>query len=235
MWVDFSLVAMDQLINQAANVRYVSRGRLKAPLTVRTQQGNAPGACAQHSQNLEAFFAHVPGLQVCLPATPQDSYDLLLTAVHSDDPTIVIESRALYHAIKGSVHVGGAVGKLGGAAIRRPGTDVTVVTWGAIQHRVVEAATALANSDIDVEIIDMRWIRPYDLETVLDSVSRTGRLLVGHEAHRTGGFGAEIVSAVVESGLELRSPPGENRGTRRPHPGCTEPGSCGNTVGAAHC
>lgn len=207
MWADFSLVAFDQLVNQAANIRYVSRGALSAPLTVRTQQGNAPGACAQHSQSLEALFAHVPGLRVCLPATHQDAYDLLLSAIWCDDPVIVIENRTLYHAGKQEVQLGGEVQPVGGAAVRRPGRDVTVLTWGALQHRVLEAAERLAADGIDAEVIDARWVRPLDLDTVLDSVRRTGRLVVAHEAHTVGGVGGEVVAAVAEAGVPLRCPP----------------------------
>ncbi|ATY12600.1 acetoin dehydrogenase [Amycolatopsis sp. AA4] len=207
MWVDFSLVALDQLVNQAANVRYVSRGALSAPITVRTQQGSAPGACAQHSQSLEAFFAHVPGLRVCLPATHQDAYDLLLSAIWCDDPVVVIENRTLYHAGKEEVEIGGPIPEIGGAAVRRPGRDVTVLTWGAMQHRVLEAAERLSADGIDAEVVDARWVRPLDLDAVLESVRRTGRLVVAHEAHTVGGFGGEVVAAVAESGVPLHSPP----------------------------
>lgn len=207
MWADFALVALDQLVNQAANLRYVSRGELSASMTVRTQQGTAPGACAQHSQNLEAIFAHIPGLQVCMPATAQDAYDLLLTSITSDDPTIVIENRTLYHGEKSPVLTGGAVQPLGGAATRRPGQDVTVVTWGAISAKVLQVADELAGQGIDCEVVDMRWIRPLDIAAVLNSLQRTGRLVVVHEAHTTGGVGAEILATVMESGLRLRSAP----------------------------
>ncbi|MFE1196120.1 alpha-ketoacid dehydrogenase subunit beta [Streptomyces olivaceoviridis] len=207
MWADFSLVALDQIVNQAANVRYVSRGSLSAPLTIRTQQGNAPGACAQHSQSLEALFAHVPGLQVCMPATHQDAYDLLLASIWCDDPVIVIENRTLYHAGKADVRLDGEVPPIGGAAVRRPGTDVTVVTWGAIQQQVLDVAERLATGGIRAEVIDARWIRPLDLTTVLASVRRTGRLVVVHEAHTIGGVGGEILAAVAEAGIPQRSAP----------------------------
>ncbi|MDH6282697.1 alpha-ketoacid dehydrogenase subunit beta [Prescottella agglutinans] len=207
MWADFSLVALDQLVNQAANVRYVSEGVLTAPITVRTQQGSAPGACAQHSQSLEALFAHVPGLQVCMPATAQDAHDLLLTAIRSDDPTIVIENRTLYHGAKAPVALGGPALPLGGAVTRRPGTTMTVVTWGAMQFRVLEAADALAAKGIDLEVIDARWLRPLDTGAIKRSVQRTGRLAVVHEAHTFAGLGAEVVADVVCSGVELRRPP----------------------------
>ncbi|SJN09122.1 Branched-chain alpha-keto acid dehydrogenase, E1 component, beta subunit [Leucobacter sp. 7(1)] len=207
MWADFALVAFDQIVNQAANVRYISRGALSAPLTIRTQQGNAPGACAQHSQSLEALFAHIPGLQVCMPTTHQDAYDLLLSSIWSDDPTVVIENRALYHAGKQQVRLGGEIAPVGGSQIRRSGSHVTVVTWGAMQHRVLAAAERAAGEGVSAEVIDARWIRPLDLDSILASVQRTGRLVVVHEAHTTGGVGAEIVARVVESGVPLSSPP----------------------------
>ncbi|GAA3220100.1 alpha-ketoacid dehydrogenase subunit beta [Nonomuraea helvata] len=207
MWADFAFVAFDQLINQAANVRYVSRGRLTAPMTVRTQQGATPGSCAQHSQNVEALFAHIPGLRVCLPATPQDAYDLLLTAIGCDDPVVVIESRALYHSLKGTVDQDGPRAPIGGARIHRTGSDISVVTWGPMLHTVLEAARVLEGSDISVEVIDARWLNPFDTDTVAESVSRTGRLAVVHEANLTGGFGAEIIARVVERGVPLSTPP----------------------------
>ncbi|MGW0484524.1 alpha-ketoacid dehydrogenase subunit beta [Nonomuraea sp. NPDC003214] len=207
MWADFAFVAFDQLINQAANVRYVSRGRLTAPMTVRTQQGATPGSCAQHSQSVEALFAHVPGLRVCLPATPQDAYDLLLAAIGCDDPVVVIESRELYHSLKGPVDQDGPRAPIGGARVHRAGSDVSVVTWGPMLHTVLEAARVLESSGVSVEVIDARWIDPFDTDTVVDSVSRTGRLAVVHAANLTGGFGAEVVARVVERGVPLSAPP----------------------------
>ncbi|MEO3885138.1 transketolase C-terminal domain-containing protein [Nonomuraea sp. B5E05] len=207
MWADFSLVALDQIVNQAANVRYVSGGRLSAPLTIRTQQGNAPGACAQHSQCLEALFLHVPGLRVCMPSTPQDAYDLLVTAVHCDDPVLVVENRTLYFGAKEQVQVGGPVEPMGGARTRRPGSDVTVVTWGAMTHRVLEAAEALAGEGIDAEVLETPWLNPFDTGAVLESTRRTRRLAVVHEANVTGGFGAEVVARVAGAGVPLLAPP----------------------------
>ena len=207
MWADFSLVALDQIVNQAANVRYISRGQLSAPMTIRTQQGVGPGACAQHSQNLEAIFAHVPGLQVCMPSSVQDAYELLRTAIRSDDPTIVIENRNLYHGAKEDIVLGGDVEPLGGAAVRRSGRDVTVVSWGAMVRRALEAADLLEAEGISPEIVDLRWIRPLDITTVLASVAKTRRLLVVHEAHRFLGTGAEIVAEVAGTDLDLVARP----------------------------
>ncbi len=204
MWIDFSLVAFDQIANQLANVRYVSRGELSAPVTIRTQQGSAPGACAQHSQNLEALFLHIPGIRVCLPSTAQDAYDLLLSAIYCDDPTIVIENRTLYAGAKEPVRLDGPIAPIGGSRSRRTGTEVTVVTWGAVTDRVLAAAEA---SGVDADVIEAVWLNPFDFAAVQASVARTGRLLVVHEANVTGGFGGEVVARVMESGATLRVPP----------------------------
>ncbi len=196
MWIDFSLVAMDQIVNQAANVRYVSAGRLTAPLTIRTQQGATPGSCAQHSQNLEALFAHVPGLRVGIPATAQDAYSMLLAAIQCDDPTLVIEHRGMYHTAEQSVVVDGPIETAQGALVARAGTDVTIVSWGSMLARVLEAADVLAGKGVSVEVINARWIAPFDWECLLTSVRRTKSLLVVHEANVSGGFGAEIAARV---------------------------------------
>lgn len=198
MWVDFSLVALDQLVNQAANVRYVSNGTLAAPITVRTQQGVLAGSCAQHSQSLEAIFAHIPGLRVAMPATPQDAYDILVAAVHCDDPTIVMENRRLYAGDRAAVTIGTDPQAIGGSATVRSGTDLTLVSYGAMRLECEEAARVLEQRGVGAEVIDLRWIAPWDREAVVASVARTKRCLVVHEANVTGGFGAEIAAAVNE-------------------------------------
>ena len=207
MWIDFTLVGIDQIINQAANVRYVSRGRLTAPLTIRTQQGAAPGSCAQHSQCLEALFTHIPGLRVCLPSTAQDAYDLLLAAVHCDDPVLVIENRTLYAGPKETVRVGRSVGPVGGSRLRRSGRDVTVVTWGEMTRRVLDGAAAAQQAGVSAEVLETPWLCPFDDAAVFSSVRRTRRLAVVHEANVTGGFGAEVVARVAAEGIPLDAPP----------------------------
>lgn len=203
MYADFLFVAMDQIVNQVANSRYVSRGRLAAPLVIRTQQGSTPGSCAQHSQSIEAMFAHIPGLRVAVPATPHDAYAILRDAVDLDDPVLVIESRRLYPT-KGTVVAGSGRGRLGRADVVRAGDDVTVVAWGTTRAWALEAADVVAEAGISCEVIDLRWIAPWDRETVLSSAARTGRLLVVHEANRTAGFGAEVVATAAEElGREL--------------------------------
>ncbi|MEV5486365.1 MULTISPECIES: alpha-ketoacid dehydrogenase subunit beta [Streptomyces] len=207
MWADFFLVALDQMINQAANVRYVSQGKLTAPLVVRTQQGNSPGACAQHSQNLEALFLHTPGLRVAMPSTPQDAYDIMVSAVHCDDPVIVFDNRTLYFGEKQEIVTGRPPAPIGGSMLRRSGQAATVVTWGAITHRVLEAADQLAAQGTPVAVIETPWLNPFDTDTVIESVERTGgRLAVVHEANTTAGFGAEVITRVAEAGV-LRGRP----------------------------
>jgi pyruvate/2-oxoglutarate/acetoin dehydrogenase E1 component len=207
MWMDFSLVALDQIVNQAANVRYVSEGRISAPLTIRTQQGNSPGACAQHSQNLEALLLHVPGIRVCMPRTAQDAYDLVLSAVACDDPTVVIENRTLYAEAKEEVTIGGPIDPIGGFRRRRDGDQVTVVTWGSMTSRVLDAVDRLRADGLTADVLEMVWLNPFDHAAVEESVRHTGRLLVVHEAARTGGFGAEVVTRVIEAGVPMIAPP----------------------------
>ena len=214
MWIDFSLVAMDQIVNQAANVRYVSAGKMQAPLTIRTQQGALPGSCAQHSQNLEALYAHVPGLRVGLPATPQDAYDMLLAAIECDDPSLVIEHRGMYHGAAVPVCIDGPIQNASGARVVHEGSDLTIVSWGSMVERARLAAEALANEDgIRAEVIDARWIAPFDWATVGASVRKTGRLLIVHEANLTGGFGAEVAARMHEECFDVLRQPVQRLGT----------------------
>lgn len=207
MWIDFTFVAFDQILNQLSNVRYLSEGALRAPVVIRTQQGTGPGACAQHSQSLEALFLHIPGVRVCMPWTAQDAYDLLVAAVYSDDPVLVIENRNLYNAGKQTVELGGPVQQPGEVRLRRSGSDVTVITWGAMTAAVLEAAEVLGADGISVEVLETPWLNPLDTAAILDSASRTRRMVVAHEANLTGGFGAEVVARVLESGVSLAAPP----------------------------
>jgi len=212
MWIDFSLVAMDQIVNQAANVRYVSAGRLGAPLVIRTQMGALPGSCAQHSQNLEAFFTHVPGLRVGVPATAQDAHDMLLAAVWNDDPTLVIENRGLYHAGAEPVALEGPVQAAQGARVCREGAAVTILSWGSMLYKATAAAETLAGSGIDAEVINARWLAPFDWPALFASVRKTRRLLVVHEANVTGGFGAEICARVQKACFGQLAAPVERLG-----------------------
>ena len=199
MWADFTLVALDQIVNQAANVRYISGGRSGAPIVVRTQQGATPGSCAQHSQSLEALFAHIPGLRIAVPATPQDAYSLLRTAIAVPDPCIVLESRRLYQTT-GEVHFTDVIEPMGRSLLRKSGSDVVIVTWGTCVQIALEAAAKLAEERVDVAVLDLRWLCPLDDEGLHTAVrNASGKVIVLHEANQTGGFGAEIVARIHES------------------------------------
>lgn len=199
MWADFMLVALDQIINQAANVRYITGGRSGAPIVVRTQQGATPGSCAQHSQSLEALLAHIPGLRIAVPATPQDVYNLLRTAVAAPDPCIVFEARSLYQTT-GEVHLSDEIEPMGQSVLRRPGRDAVIVTWGTSVHVALEAAAKLADEGADVGVLDLRWLNPLDEEGLRAAVKdASGKVIILHEANQTGGFGAEILARLHES------------------------------------
>jgi 2-oxoisovalerate dehydrogenase E1 component len=207
MWADFLLVALDQLVNQAANVRYVSRSELTAPLVVRTQQGATPGSCAQHSQNLEALLAHIPGLKIGLAATPGDAYAMLRSAIADPDPVILVEARGLYQS-KGLVDRSAAIAPVGGARVHGEGADIVLLTWGALVPQVVEAADRLARQDVDATVVDLRWLNPLDDETIERVVrAGSGRVLVAHEANVTGGFGAEVAARIQEQHFDYLDQP----------------------------
>ncbi|MEO6012518.1 MAG: thiamine pyrophosphate-dependent enzyme [Devosia sp.] len=198
MWADFIFVALDQLVNQASNVRYITGGKSSVPMVVRTQQGATPGSCAQHSQSIEAILAHVPGLKVALAASATDAYALLRSAAADPDPCIVIEARGLY-ASKAEVALTEGAEPIGKARLRRAGKDVAIVSWGTMVPRAVEAAEILAKTGVDAAVLDLRWLNPLD-ETALADVVRkaSGRVLIVHEAVRTGGFAGEIALRIRE-------------------------------------
>jgi Pyruvate/2-oxoglutarate dehydrogenase complex, dehydrogenase (E1) component, eukaryotic type, beta subunit len=213
MWADFVFVAFDQIINQASNVRYLSRSKLNAPLTVRMQQGVTPGSCAQHSQSIEAFLAHIPGIKVGLAATPQDAYDMLRASVADPDPTILIEFRELYQTV-GSVEIGGPGQLAQGARFHAEGSDVAIITWGATLHTALIAAEQLAGEGIAATVLDLRWLRPLDDESIARAVAETGgRVVVVHEAIKTGGFGAEVAARITEQHFDALDSPVVRLGT----------------------
>lgn len=195
MFVDFVTLAMDQLVNHAAKLHYMSGGQLRVPLTVRAQFGATGSMGAQHSQSLEAWFVHVPGLKVVVPSTPADAHALLRAAIDDDNPVIFLEHRGLYWS-RGEVSERPTEERLGVASVCRPGKDVTIVAIGAMVARALEAAALLESEGLDVEVIDPRTLVPLDLDTLIDSVTRTGRLVIAHEAVTTGGVGAEIAAAI---------------------------------------
>lgn len=198
MWADFVFVALDQIINQASNVRYINRSRLHAPLTIRMQQGVTDGACAQHAQNVETVFAHIPGIKVGVVSKPADAYAMTRAAIADPDPTILIESRALYQDT-GVVPTGGTPQRAEGAVVRRSGGDVTIITWGAILKKVEAAAELLQEQGISATVLDLRWLRPLDDDGIAAAVTAGGgRVVVVHEDFLTGGFGAEIAARISE-------------------------------------
>jgi 2-oxoisovalerate dehydrogenase E1 component len=202
MWADFLLVALDQIVNQAANVRYINRSKVHAPLTVRMQQGVTPGSCAQHSQSIEAILAHIPGIKVGLPATPQDAYDMVRAAINDPDPTVVIEHRSLYQQT-GPVQSGALTQRAEGARRWHEGRDLTIITWGAMLADVRAAADELDAEGIGACVLDLRWLRPLDEEAIAAAVTDGGgRVLVVHEATTSGGFGAEVAARITERHFE---------------------------------
>ena len=203
---DFALCAMDELVNQAAKARFMFGGQTRVPLVVREPIGMWRSSAAQHSQSLEAWYAHVPGLVVVCPSTPADTKGLLTTAIRSDDPVVFMEHKNLW-GLAGEVPDGEHLVPFGEARIVRPGRDLTLVSWSAQVHVAAEAAESLAAQGIEVELIDLRTLWPWDKDRVLSSVEKTGRLLVTHEAVSVGGFGAEIAATVAEQlGPRLKAP-----------------------------
>jgi pyruvate/2-oxoglutarate/acetoin dehydrogenase E1 component len=206
MFIDFLTLAMDQLVNHAAKLRYMTGGQVSVPLTVRVQGGAAGGMGAHHSQSLEAWLAHVPGLTVVTPSTPADAKGLLTAAIRSDDPVLFLEHRGLYWT-RGDVPDGEHVVPLGSAATVRDGRDATIVAWSRMVATALAAADALAADGIEAEVIDLRGLAPFDLPAVVASVRRTGRLVVASEAVVTGGLGAEVAASVAGVvGADLRAP-----------------------------
>jgi len=194
--VDFALCAMDEIVNQAAKARFMFGGQGRVPLVARMPIGIWAGSAAQHSQSLEAWFAHVPGLVVAAPATPQDNYSLLAAAIECGDPVIYMEHKELW-GLQQEVDADQQV-ELGKARVLQEGSDVTLVTWSRTAHAALEAVEKASARGISVEVIDLRTIWPWDREAVLASAAKTKRLLVAHEAVRTAGFGAEIAAEVAE-------------------------------------
>jgi len=194
--VDFALCGMDEIVNQAAKNRYMFGGQGRVPLVARMPSGIWDASAAQHSQSLEAWFAHLPGVVVVCPSSAQDNYSLLRAAMHNDDPVVYMEHKTLW-GLEGPVDEDLQI-PLGRAATLRTGQDLTLVSWSRQVHVCAQACEQLAALGIQVELIDLRTIWPWDREAVLQSCARTGRLLVVHEAIQAAGFGAEIVATVAE-------------------------------------
>jgi len=197
-FMDFVTLAMEQTVLQAAKVRYMFGGKAQVPVVLRLPAGSGTGAAAQHSESLEAWFVHVPGLKVVAPATPYDAKGLLLAALADDNPVIFVEHKLLYRT-RGPVPEGPYLVPLGQAIVRRPGRHLTIVAYSIAVLRALEAAERLAAEGIEAEVIDLRTLKPYDAQTVIASVKKTGKLLIVHEAPLPGGFGGELAAAVAQS------------------------------------
>ncbi len=198
MFMDFAWVAADQIFNQACKMRQMSGGQVSVPLVIRTQQGGGRGNAAQHSQSLEAHFAHIPGIKIALPSTPHDAKGLLKQAFRENDPVIVIEHKLLYNT-KGDVPEQLAPIPFGVADVKRTGKDVTLISYSRTVLHALEAAETLAQAGIDVEVIDLRTIYPLDMDTIAKSVRKTTRVVIAHESHRNAGFGAELSARISET------------------------------------
>jgi pyruvate dehydrogenase E1 component beta subunit len=206
-FADFMGVCMDEIFNQMAKVHYMFGGQKTVPVVVRAPDGIINQAAAQHSQCVEAWFAHIPGLKVVIPSNPADAKGLLKSAIRDDNPVIYFEHKGLF-PMKGDVPEGDDhLVEIGKARIDREGTDLTIVSWSMMMHHAAKAADKLAAEGISVELIDLRSISPWDRETVLKSVAKTGRLCVAQEAVKQGGFAAEVVSTIAEEGLEYLDAP----------------------------
>jgi pyruvate/2-oxoglutarate/acetoin dehydrogenase E1 component len=206
MFVDFITLAMDQLVNHAAKLHYMSGGQLRVPLTVRIQGGVMGGFGAHHSQSLESWFLHVPGLKVVMPSNAADAKGLLKAAIRDENPVLFVEHRALY-AARGAMPDGNGLVPLGKAAVCRTGDDVTIVATARLVTAALEAAEVLATQGISAEAIDPRSLYPLDLDVISDSVRKTGRLVIAHEAVQTGGLGAELAAKIQEVVLDYLDSP----------------------------
>jgi pyruvate dehydrogenase E1 component beta subunit len=202
LYSDWITIGMDQLVNQIAKIRYMFGGKINVPLVIRAPVGAGGGQAAQHSQSFEAWFSHVPGLQVVMPITPYDVKGLLKTAIRSNDPVLIFEHKRGYE-IQGEVPEEDYTIPFGEAVVCREGTDVTIVAVSIMMHKALAVADSLSQLGIECEVIDPRTIYPFDYDTVLQSLEKTHRLIVTHESNRRSGIGAEIVSQVVERGFDL--------------------------------
>ena len=213
MYEDFLTVSMEQIVNQAAKHRYMSGGQLKVPLTIRTQGGAGWSPGAQHAQQVEAWFVHVPGLKVVFPSTPTDVRGLLWSAIYDDNPVVFFEHRTLY-GLKEEVPDELEAIPIGQGRVHREGSDVTVVATGRLVHEALQAAEQAESEGVSVEVWDPRTLQPLDLDGLVASVKKTNRVVVAHEAVTRGGFGAEIAAVVQEQAFDWLDAPVERVGAR---------------------
>jgi len=200
-FMGFLYPCIDQLVNHASRLRNRTQGRLSCPMVLRTPHGAGIRAPEHHSESTEAMLAHIPGLRVVMPSSPERAYGLLLAAIRDPDPVVFLEPTRIYRAAKGQVEDTGEALPLDVAFVLREGSSITLISWGAMVKETLAAADELAAEDIDAEVDDLATLKPYDEETVLASVMKTGRCVIVHEAARTGGFGAEVAALIAERGL----------------------------------
>ncbi len=206
-FADFIFPAMNQLLSEAARMRYRSNNGFGLPMTVRAPYGGGVHGALYHSQSVEAFFAHIPGLKVIVPSTPHDARGLLRTAIRDEDPVLFFEHKKLYRSVRGEVPDGDYTIPFGRAQVTRVGSNLTVVAYGLMAHYALEAADRVAPDGIGVEVIDVRSLRPLDKETILGSVRKTGKALVVYEDNRFGGYGAEICATIAEEAFDYLDGP----------------------------
>jgi pyruvate/2-oxoglutarate/acetoin dehydrogenase E1 component len=213
LFMDFALVAADQIVNQAAKLRYMAGGTVSVPIVIRAQQGGGRGNGAQHSQSFESWFAQVPGLIVVAPSTPMDAKGLLKSSIREGNPVMFIEHKLLYNT-KGDVPESDYSIPIGKAEIKRDGRDITIVSYSRTLLFALEAAEKLAQQGIEAEVIDLRTIEPLDMDAILESIKGTGRLLVVHESHSNCGLGAEIIARVGEQASDRLIMPARRLGAK---------------------
>jgi pyruvate dehydrogenase E1 component beta subunit len=206
MTINFSLLALDQILNNAATLRHMSGGQLTVPLVVRVATGGGRQMAAQHSHSLEGWYAHIPGIKVLTPASPADAHGMLLASLRDPDPVFIFEHATLY-STEGDVNESEEIADITRAAVVRPGTDVSLITYGGTLGKTIEAAGLLSGKRIEAEVIDLRTLRPLDIATIVNSVSKTHRAVIIDEAWRTGSFAAEISAQIMERAFdELDAP-----------------------------
>lgn len=206
MTVNFSLLALDQVVNNAATMRHMSGGQLSVPLVVRMATGGGKQLAAQHSHSLEGWYAHVPGIKVLTPATPQDAYGMLFAALQDPDPVFIFEHQLLY-AAEGELDVDAPLPRIGEARVVREGDQISLITYGGSLHKCLTAAAELEHSGISAEVLDLRSLRPLDVDAILASVSRTHRAVIVDEAWKTGSLAGEVAAILAERALyELDAP-----------------------------
>ena len=204
---DFIWPTINQIVGEAARVRYGTKGKLNAPMVLRAPHGGGVRGALYHSQSVEAFFAHTPGLKVITPSTPYDAKGLLKSAIRDDDPVIFLEHKRTYRLVRGEVPDEEYTLPIGKADLKREGSDVTIITYGLMLHHCLEAAETVEMDDIDVEVLDLRTVRPLDTDAILETTKKTGKVLIVHEDNKALGVGAEVSAIISENAFEYLDGP----------------------------